>query len=126
VLVINALQKPSFQPHVEMIALPDAHGRIDLHAVVHELGRRQVNELHLEAGARLTGAFIEAGLVDELLVYVAPMILGPQAKEMFTTKVLNALPTTREWDFFETSMVGADLRLRLRRANAPTLRPATA
>jgi diaminohydroxyphosphoribosylaminopyrimidine deaminase/5-amino-6-(5-phosphoribosylamino)uracil reductase len=126
VLVINAVQKPPFHPHVEMVALPDVHGRIDLHAVMHELGRRHVNELHLEAGARLTGAFIEAGLVDELLVYVAPMILGPQAKEMFTTKVLNALPTTREWDFFETSMVGADLRLRLRRVNAPTLRPATA
>jgi diaminohydroxyphosphoribosylaminopyrimidine deaminase/5-amino-6-(5-phosphoribosylamino)uracil reductase len=115
VLVVNAVVKAPFHPNVEMISLPDANGRIDLHATLRELGARQINELHLEAGARLTGAFIEADLVDELLVYLAPSIIGPQGKELFSTTILEKLPTAQLWEFFDVRVLGADVRLQLRR-----------
>lgn len=102
-------------PGVQTLALGDGRGRIDLAALLRVLGERGVNELHLEAGARLTGAFIAAGLVDELLVYLAPRLIGPQGKEMFTLPELRELPADDGWEVFDVSKVGADVRLRLRK-----------
>src|SRR5262249_26840397 len=70
---------PSWPPGVAHLALPDADGRIDLGALMAALGEREINELHVEAGARLNGALLDAGLVDELLLYVAPSIIGDPA-----------------------------------------------
>jgi diaminohydroxyphosphoribosylaminopyrimidine deaminase/5-amino-6-(5-phosphoribosylamino)uracil reductase len=65
---------------VEAIALPDAQGRVDLAAMMRELGARGINEVHVEAGAGLNGALLAAGLVDELLLYLAPSIIGDPAR----------------------------------------------
>ena len=65
---------------VEAIALPDANGRVDLAAMMRELGARDINELHVEAGAGLNGALVAAGLVDELLLYFAPCLIGDPAR----------------------------------------------
>jgi len=65
---------------VATIALPDAEGRVDLVATMHELGTRGINELHVEAGAGLNGALLVAGMVDELLVYLAPCVIGDPAR----------------------------------------------
>jgi riboflavin biosynthesis pyrimidine reductase len=64
---------------VEHVALPDAQRRVALHAMMHMLGRRGINELHVEAGARLNAALLEAGLVDEVLAYIAPSLIGDPA-----------------------------------------------
>jgi diaminohydroxyphosphoribosylaminopyrimidine deaminase/5-amino-6-(5-phosphoribosylamino)uracil reductase len=64
----------------EAIALPDGAGRVDLAALVALLGQRGVNELHVEAGARLNGALLAAGVVDELLLYAAPCLIGDPAR----------------------------------------------
>ncbi len=120
VLVVNgartnsALQKTA--PQVELLSLPDVNGRIDLHALLRALGERKINELHIEAGARLSGVFMEADLVDELLVYLAPTLFGPHAKEMFTLPETLKIPAAQKWAFFDVSMVGVDVRLRLRRS----------
>ncbi len=119
VLVVNAgrkLEKSTvFAPQVEVLSLPDQNGRIDLHALLRELGKRKINELHLEAGARLTGAFLEADAVDELLLYFAPTLFGPQANEMFTLPEMLEIPAAQKWQFFDVFSVGEDVRLRLRK-----------
>ena len=57
----------------EVVCLPNAVGKVDLPALLDELGRRGINELHVEGGLRLNGALLAAGLVDELLIYLAPV-----------------------------------------------------
>jgi diaminohydroxyphosphoribosylaminopyrimidine deaminase/5-amino-6-(5-phosphoribosylamino)uracil reductase len=68
--------------NVETCTLPDGDGRIDLGAMLDALGARGINEVHVEAGARLNGALMAARLVDELLLYVAPCLLGDPARGM--------------------------------------------
>ena len=67
--------------------LPDRDGRIDLGAMLDALGERGINEVHVEAGAKLNGALLAAGLGDELLVYVAPCLLGEPARGMLDRPV---------------------------------------
>jgi diaminohydroxyphosphoribosylaminopyrimidine deaminase/5-amino-6-(5-phosphoribosylamino)uracil reductase len=87
----------------------------DLGAVLDELGRRGINELHVEAGATLTGALLSGGLVDEVLLYLAPTFLGP-GRPLAELPELTQLSTPPSaWQFIETKAVGPDLRIRLRR-----------
>ena len=79
-----------------------------------ELGRRGVNELHVEAGATLNGALLQAGLVDELLVYLAPKFLG-DGRGMATLGVLPDLQAAPRFELLDCTPVGDDVRLRLRR-----------
>jgi diaminohydroxyphosphoribosylaminopyrimidine deaminase/5-amino-6-(5-phosphoribosylamino)uracil reductase len=95
------------------MCLPDGHGRVALAAVLAELHVREVNELHVEAGAVLNGAWLRSGLVDELLVYMAPRLLGP-GLPMAELPALAAMELASVWNFVDTQAVGADIRLRLR------------
>lgn len=74
---------PDYGPTVEGFAVPRRDGRLDLLAVLAQLATRQVNEVQLEAGATLSGAFLRAGLVDELVLYVAPVLLGERGRPLF-------------------------------------------
>jgi diaminohydroxyphosphoribosylaminopyrimidine deaminase/5-amino-6-(5-phosphoribosylamino)uracil reductase len=85
-------------------------GKVDLLAMLQDLGRREVNELHVEAGQRLNGAFIREGLVDELLLYQAPKLLG-QGRDMASFGPLEDLSNALQLDFLSTQLVGPDLRL---------------
>lgn len=97
---------------VESIALPDATGRIDLAAMMRELARRGVNELHVEGGARLNGALIAERLVDEVLHYVAPSVLGDPARGMFELNApLTSLDDRVAFAWHSVERIGADLRL---------------
>ncbi|WP_085314752.1 bifunctional diaminohydroxyphosphoribosylaminopyrimidine deaminase/5-amino-6-(5-phosphoribosylamino)uracil reductase RibD [Derxia lacustris] len=62
---------------VEVVSLPDASNKVDLPAMLTELGKRGINELHVEAGEKLNGSLLREGCVDELLIYLAPCLLGP-------------------------------------------------
>ena len=73
-------RNPGWPSAVQVLELPDADGRVDLRRLMLALGERGVNELHVEAGAKLNGALLAAGLVDELLLYLAPCILGDPAR----------------------------------------------
>jgi diaminohydroxyphosphoribosylaminopyrimidine deaminase / 5-amino-6-(5-phosphoribosylamino)uracil reductase len=101
---------------IECVTLPGADGRIDLPALLSLLAGRGVNELHVEAGATLNGALWQAGLVDELLLYVAPCLLG-DGVPVARLPPLQALDGVARWQFTEARTVGADLRLRLRAAD---------
>ena len=74
---------PDYGPTVEGFAVPRKDGHLDLLAVLAQLATRQINEVQVEAGATLAGAFLRAGLVDELLLYVAPTLLGERARPLF-------------------------------------------
>jgi diaminohydroxyphosphoribosylaminopyrimidine deaminase/5-amino-6-(5-phosphoribosylamino)uracil reductase len=91
----------------------DTQGKTDLAALLADLARREVNELHVEAGEKLNGSLLRAGLVDELLVYVAPRLLGP-GRGMAAVGPLSALAESLDFEFVDVERVGADLRLRLR------------
>jgi len=95
--------------------LPDKQGQVDLAAMLKDLGQRDINELHVEAGSRLNGALISAGLVDEFLVYLAPKLLGP-GRGMASFGPLQALSEAVELQFQSTEQVGPDLRILARAA----------
>lgn len=94
----------------EIILLPNLAGQINLPALMSELGKRQINELHIEAGPKLSGALIAAGCVDELLLYIAPSILG-QGKGMFNMPMIDHLQNKYALYFHEIKQIGEDIRI---------------
>jgi diaminohydroxyphosphoribosylaminopyrimidine deaminase/5-amino-6-(5-phosphoribosylamino)uracil reductase len=97
--------------------LRDAESRgIELRAVLARLGELQMNEVLVEAGPTLSGAFVQQGLVDELLLYIAPKLLGPQARPLFDLPRLDDLQEAHHFRIIEHVLIGEDLRLRLRKA----------
>ena len=95
----------------ELLQLPDGAGRLDLAALMAELGRRGINEVHVEGGSRLNGALLNAGLADELLLYLAPCLIGDVARGMFALPELASLDGKRQLSFSDVRMVGGDLRV---------------
>jgi diaminohydroxyphosphoribosylaminopyrimidine deaminase/5-amino-6-(5-phosphoribosylamino)uracil reductase len=91
---------------------------VDLADLAAELGRRELNEVHVEAGFKLNGSLLAAGLVDELLVYLAPAVLGDASRGMFNLPALASLDRRVRLRFTETCMIGEDLRLRAMVAQA--------
>jgi diaminohydroxyphosphoribosylaminopyrimidine deaminase / 5-amino-6-(5-phosphoribosylamino)uracil reductase len=89
------------------------HAKVDLAAMLADLARREVNELHLEAGHKLNGSFLREGLVDELLLYLAPRLLGPGAG-LAHLGPFQALTEGIPLAFMDVTPVGADLRVRAR------------
>ena len=98
---------------VETVAA-DASGRAHLAEVLELLGRREVNEVWVEAGPTLSGAWLQQGLADELLLYVAPKLLGPQARPLLDLPELRELDRAPGFTFVDVTRIGEDLRLRLR------------
>ena len=94
----------------EVITLPNAHGKVDLPELMRELGRRQINELHVEAGTKLNGSLVRERCVDELLVYLAPTLLG-DGQGMFALPALTDLAHKRPLRFHAVRNVGDDLRI---------------
>ncbi|MBI3284749.1 MAG: bifunctional diaminohydroxyphosphoribosylaminopyrimidine deaminase/5-amino-6-(5-phosphoribosylamino)uracil reductase RibD [Burkholderiales bacterium] len=94
----------------EVLYLPGPHGRVNLPELMLELGRRQVNEVHVEAGAILNGALIEQGCVDELLIYLAPKLLGDGAG-LFALPELTQVDQARVVRFHQVQQLGETLRV---------------
>jgi diaminohydroxyphosphoribosylaminopyrimidine deaminase/5-amino-6-(5-phosphoribosylamino)uracil reductase len=92
---------------------PGPGGEVDLAALLDDLARREVNELHVEAGHKLNGSFVREGLVDELLCYLAPTMLG-LGREMARFGPLESLQDGLAMEFVDVERVGADLRVRAR------------
>ncbi len=95
----------------EVVPLPDAAGRVDLAAMLMELGCRGINEVLVEGGAGLNGALLAAGRVDELLIYQAPVLLGDQARGMAAEPPLLDLAAARRLAVIDRRMLGADQRI---------------
>ena len=93
-----------------VIYLPNAQGKVSLPAMLRDLAQRGVNELHVEAGNKLNGSFVREGLVDEMLVYLAPTLLGP-GLGMASVGPLETLAQGLALDFTSVDRVGPDVRL---------------
>ncbi len=93
-----------------------AHAQAPLERVLSRLAELEINELLVEAGPTLAGAIVHAGFADELLLYVAPVLLGPQARPLLKLPALAELAQGRRFTIIESQPVGVDLRLRLRPA----------
>jgi len=106
---------------VDTLVLPDQQRegapQIDLAALMSELARRSFNEIHVEAGFKLNGALVRAGLADELLVYLAPKLMG-EARGMVHLPALSDLAQAQPLRFHEVTMVGEDVRLLARLVQA--------
>jgi diaminohydroxyphosphoribosylaminopyrimidine deaminase/5-amino-6-(5-phosphoribosylamino)uracil reductase len=108
--------KPTLLLTAATVAL-DAFGRIDLAAALQHLARLECNEVLVEAGPRLAGSFLAAGLVDEMVLYLAPTVLGDTARPAFELpQPLAALEASPRLRFHDVRQVGPDLRLTLRPA----------
>ena len=113
--IVAAMPRPEKQAALqvmghEVIMLPNASGKVDLPELMRELGRREINELHVEAGAKLNASLVREGCVDELLVYLAPSLIGP-GQGMFALPPLAQLKDKLALRFHGVQQVGPDLRI---------------
>ena len=109
--VEDAARKAALQARgATVVHLPGPGSKVDLAAMLVDLAKREVNELHVEAGHKLNGSFIREGLVDEFLLYLAPKLLG-QGRDMASFGPLADLSAAVPLIFRSTEMVGEDLRI---------------
>jgi len=115
-LIVTAQDRPEKVRQLErlgseVVRLANPEGKVDLVALMHELARRELNEILVESGGRLNGALLRAHVVDELVVYLAPHLLGDTARGMFDLGELTALDQRVELTMREVRRVGNDLRV---------------
>lgn len=103
-------------PNAEVVPLPNPGGKVELPAMLADLARRGINELHVEAGFRLNGSLVREGCVDEFLVYLNPSLLGDTAQGMVDLPALPSLDARLRLKLHSLERVGEDLRLLLRPA----------
>ena len=96
---------------VEVVTLPLKNGRLDLPAVLQHLGTLEINEVHLEAGATLCGALLQAGLIDELVIYMAPHLMGNAARGLFALPGLESMDQRMQLSINDVRAVGEDWRI---------------
>lgn len=96
------------------LPLPARSGRVDLEALLRALAELEINEVQVEAGARLCGALLGAGLVDEWLVYQAPVLLGDGGPGLAALGPLESMAERTHLEVLETTHFGDDLRIRLK------------
>lgn len=105
--VISALR----EKNAEVIVLPNRARKVALPELMQELARREINEVHVEAGHRLNGSLVAEGLVDELLVYLAPTLLGDKARGMFDLPELADLAGRHPLAIRDVRTIGPDIRI---------------
>lgn len=107
------------QRGIRLLEMPNPKGKVDLSALFRYLALElEMNEIHIEAGSKLNGSLIREGCVDELLVYLAPTLLGgglPLANLSPLSSLIG--PDRRDWQIVDHTLIGADVRLRLRKLN---------
>ncbi|HEY8907958.1 MAG TPA: bifunctional diaminohydroxyphosphoribosylaminopyrimidine deaminase/5-amino-6-(5-phosphoribosylamino)uracil reductase RibD [Rhodoferax sp.] len=107
----NEQKQSTLEAHgAKVFYRPDGNGKVDLAAMLQDMARLEINELHVEAGPTLNGALIRAGLVDEFLIYLAPKLQG-QGRDMASFGPLTELSQAVPLVFQSTQMIGPDLRV---------------
>ncbi|MGL5500860.1 MAG: dihydrofolate reductase family protein, partial [Plesiomonas shigelloides] len=97
---------------VRQLTVPaNREGKVDLVTLMMQLGRMQINQVWVEGGAQLAGALFAAGLVDELVLYLAPKLLGDSARGLIALPGLESLAQAPQFRFADVQQVGEDLRL---------------
>jgi diaminohydroxyphosphoribosylaminopyrimidine deaminase / 5-amino-6-(5-phosphoribosylamino)uracil reductase len=95
----------------EVVVFRNEADKVDLRALLRELARRELNEVHVEAGFRLNGSLLREGLVDELLLYLAPQLIGDAARGMFHLPQIEDLSQRRALELREVRTIGTDIRV---------------
>ena len=95
----------------EVVVLPNAAGKVELPDLFRELARRELNEIHVEAGHKLNGSLVNEGMVDELVLYLAPSVIGDTARGMFNLPELTDLAGVRRASIRDVRMIGQDVRV---------------
>lgn len=119
VLVACAIGNPEKEAELkdrgcEIVHVPNERNKVDLRELMKVLAARGINELHVEAGARLNGSLLSEGCVDELLVYLAPLLLG-DAQPMAELAAIESLDAALRWQLHDVERIGGDVRLLVRR-----------
>lgn len=99
--------------NVEIAYQTGAGLHIDLLSLLQDLGKREINEIHVEAGAKLCGALLSQGLVDEIVLYTAPHIMGNTGKPLFHLPEIQAMSERISLDLKDVRQVGQDIRITL-------------
>ena len=115
-LIVSAIDDPAKikdlrNASAEVVVLPGDNNRVDLPRLLHLLAEREVNELMVEAGMSLNGALLEAGLVDELVLYFAPMLLGDAARGLFALPVLSQMDQRKNLTLHDVRQIGTEIRV---------------
>jgi diaminohydroxyphosphoribosylaminopyrimidine deaminase/5-amino-6-(5-phosphoribosylamino)uracil reductase len=115
-LVVGAVNDPKkvaalHAEGAETAVIPNERGKVELFKLMEELARRELNEIHVEAGTKLNGSLLQAGVVDELLVYLAPSLIGDSGRGMFSLPELTELSQAAPLKIREIERVGMDLRI---------------
>jgi diaminohydroxyphosphoribosylaminopyrimidine deaminase/5-amino-6-(5-phosphoribosylamino)uracil reductase len=105
---------PDYADAIAAFAVPRDDEGLDLHAMLSQLGQRDINEVQVEAGPTLSGALFRDGLVDELLLYVAPVLLGDKGRPLLGGLGIHLMTDRLGLKLIEQRQVGPDLRLLLR------------
>lgn len=122
VLCVDAARKaPLEQAGAEVISVKPAAGRPDLNEVLTLLAKRKINDVLVEAGPTLSGQFLSQGLLDELVIYQAPQILGSETRGMFMTPDWTRLDQRQALTVIDVRQVGADARITARPGSAGAL-----
>ena len=111
VLIFSAVEPKRALKGAESIVLPNAAGKVELPAMLAELSRRGVNELHVEAGFRLNGSLVREGCVDEFLLYLNPSFLGDAAQGMLDLPPFDSLDQRPRLELRSVDRIGDDLRI---------------
>lgn len=95
----------------QVVVLPNAAGKVDLAALFDELAHRGINEVLTEAGFKLNGSLLREGCVDEMLLYLAPCLIGDAAQGLFNLAALTSLADRRELAIVDVRRIGRDIRI---------------
>ena len=106
------------QKNVEVISCAMRNSSLDLAAAMQELGNREINNLMLEAGSKLCGAMLHADLVDEMIIYMSPDLLGSDARGMFQIPGLEFIQDKHQFEYSDVRQVGRDMKLILQRSSS--------
>ena len=114
-----ALQQPLRAVGAEIVVAPLIEPGLDLHTVMAELARRECNEIHVECGPTLAGSLLQAGLMDEIVVYIAPLILGDKARGLLQLPELTQMSKRTELQILDMRAVGQDWRMTVKLKTPP-------
>lgn len=112
VLLING--KPSehrFEPHVSQWQAPFNGNKLDLNKVISKLGELQLNHIWVEAGAKLAGALLQNKLIDELILYQAPKLIGGAGQNLFDTMAIEVMDNVIDLTWTDIRQVGDDIKM---------------
>jgi diaminohydroxyphosphoribosylaminopyrimidine deaminase/5-amino-6-(5-phosphoribosylamino)uracil reductase len=107
-------QAPLLAVGANIVVVPRSGIYLDLNAVMTELASRECNEIHTECGPTLAGSLLQVGLVDEIVIYIAPFILGNKARGLFQLPELTCITERMELKIIEVRAIGPDWRVTLR------------